>query len=149
MKVRALNPAMVGKFIEPSTPLASMSRTRSCTSKQPGRSSEYEPGLKPHSLLGQPTVAAMPKGVEVFWPWNSHSSTPASFRTTLGTRSRYLSGHVVVEHVGRLDHVVVDAHQDHVVHLHGGLLVAQGVGAVVRPGFGSRPSKRPAGRILR
>ncbi len=39
-KVRALNPAMVGKHIEASTPLAFMSRTRSCTSKQPGRSSE-------------------------------------------------------------------------------------------------------------
>ena len=92
VNVRALNPAMVGKFIDPSTPLASMSRTRSCTSKHPGRSSEYEPGLKPHSSLGQPTVAAMPNGVEVFCPWNSHSSTPASFRTTFGTRSRNFSG---------------------------------------------------------
>ena len=39
-KVRALNPAMVGKHIEARTPLAFMSRTRSWTSKQPGRSSE-------------------------------------------------------------------------------------------------------------
>ena len=39
LKVRALKPAMVGKFMEASTPLASMSRTRACTSKQPGRSS--------------------------------------------------------------------------------------------------------------
>ena len=38
-KVRAFQPAMVGKHMEPSTPLAFMSRTRSCTSKQPGRSS--------------------------------------------------------------------------------------------------------------
>ena len=30
-----------------------------------------------------------------------------------------LRGDVVLVHVGRLDHVVVDAHQDHVVHLHG------------------------------
>ncbi len=65
LNVRALKPAIVGKFIEPSTPLASMSRTRSCTSKHPGRSSENEPGLKPHSSLGQPTVAAMPNGVDV------------------------------------------------------------------------------------
>ena len=40
VKVRALKPAIVGKFIDASTPLAFMSRTRSCTSKQPGRSSE-------------------------------------------------------------------------------------------------------------
>ena len=40
VKVRALKPAIVGKFIEASTPLAFMSRTRSWTSKQPGRSSE-------------------------------------------------------------------------------------------------------------
>ena len=31
-----------------------------------------------------------------------------------------LRGQVVLEHVGRLDDVVVDAHQDHVVDLHGG-----------------------------
>ena len=37
--VRAFQPAMVGKHMEPSTPLAFMSRTRSCTSKHPGRSS--------------------------------------------------------------------------------------------------------------
>ena len=34
----------------------------------------------------------MPNGVEVFCPWNSHSSTPASLRTTLGTLSFHLSG---------------------------------------------------------
>ena len=32
-----------------------------------------------------------------------------------------LRRHVVVVHVGWLDQVVVDADQDHVVHLHGGL----------------------------
>ena len=38
-KVRALKPAMVGKFSDARTPLAFMSLTRSWTSKQPGRSS--------------------------------------------------------------------------------------------------------------
>ncbi len=37
--VRAFHPAIVGKHMEPSTPFAFMSRTRSCTSKHPGRSS--------------------------------------------------------------------------------------------------------------
>jgi hypothetical protein len=40
VNVRALNPAMVGKFIEARTPLASMSATRAWTSTHPGRSSE-------------------------------------------------------------------------------------------------------------
>src|SRR5690606_31876711 len=92
VNVRALNPAIVGKFMDARTPLAFMSLTRSCTSKQPGRSSEYAPGLKPHSSRGQPTVAAMPNGVEVRSPWNTHSSTPCSLRTTLGISSRHLAG---------------------------------------------------------
>jgi hypothetical protein len=83
--VRALKPAIVGKHIDASTPFAFMSRTRSCTSKQPGRSSANEPGLKPHSSRGHPTVAAIPNGVDVLWPWNTHSSTPWSLRTTFGT----------------------------------------------------------------
>ena len=92
VNVRALKPAIVGKHIDARTPFAFMSRTRSCTSKQPGRSSWKLPGLNPHSSRGQPTVAAMPKGVEVFWPWNTHSSTPWSLRTTLGTSSANLAG---------------------------------------------------------
>ena len=36
--------------------------------KQPGRSSENAPGLKPHSSCGHPTVAHIPKGVEVASP---------------------------------------------------------------------------------
>ncbi len=48
--------------------------------------------MKPHSSFGQPTVAAMPKGVDVDRPWNTHSSTPFSFWTTLGMSSFHLSG---------------------------------------------------------
>src|SRR5438105_8451346 len=58
----------IGKLSEARTPLAFMSFTRSWTSKQPGRSSEYDPGLKPHSAFGHPTVAAMPNGVEEALP---------------------------------------------------------------------------------
>src|SRR5579875_2387051 len=83
---------MVGKHIEASTPLTFMSRTRSCTSKHPGRSSEKAPGLKPHSSRGQPTVAAMPNGVETAWPWKTHWSIPSGVRTILGAWSRYLAG---------------------------------------------------------
>ena len=35
-----------------------------------------------------------------------------------GAWSAYRVGHVALEHVGWLDHVVVHAHQDHVVELH-------------------------------
>src|SRR3954454_23711554 len=90
--VRAFQPAIVGKFIDASTPLAFMSRTRWWTSKQPGRSSVYEPGLKPHSSGGHPTVAAMPNAVRVFSPWKTHSSTPSALRTTLGTWSAHFAG---------------------------------------------------------
>src|SRR3546814_3234265 len=83
---------MVGKFIDASTPLAFMSRTRSWTSKQPGRSSAMVAGLKPHSSEGQPTVAAIPNGVEVDAPWNTHSSAPLSLRTTFGAWSAHLAG---------------------------------------------------------
>ena len=34
----------------------------------------------------------MPNGVEVAWPWNSHSSTPRSLRTTFGTASFHFAG---------------------------------------------------------
>ena len=92
VKVRALKPAIVGKHIEARMPLTFMSRTRSWMSKQPGRSSLNVPGLKPHSSRGQPTVAAMPNGVVVRLPWNSHSSVPSAPRTTLGTWSAHLAG---------------------------------------------------------
>ena len=83
---------MVGKHIDASTPLTFMSRTRSWTSQHPGRSSVNEPGLKPHSSRGQPTVAAMPKGVAVLSPWNVHSSTPCSLRTIFGAWSSHFAG---------------------------------------------------------
>ena len=92
VKVRALKPAMVGKHIDARVPLAFMSRTRSCTSQQPGRSSLNEPGLKPHSSRGHPTVAAMPNGVAVLSPWNCHSSMPCSVRTIFGAWSSHLAG---------------------------------------------------------
>ena len=48
--------------------------------------------MKPHSSRGQPTVAAMPNGVEVASPWKCHSSTPSALRTTRGISSFHLSG---------------------------------------------------------
>ena len=97
-----------------------MSRTRSCTSKHPGRSSVYVPGFKPHSSEGQPTVAAIPNDVLVLSPWNTHPSMPSSW-TTFGASSAHFLAHGS-EHVRRLDHVVVDADEDHVVKVHGVLL---------------------------
>ena len=43
---------------------------------------------------------------------------PASLRTTLGASSAPLGRNVVLVHVRWLDHVVVDADQDHVFHAH-------------------------------
>ena len=39
-------------------------------------------------------------------------------QNTCGRAIAVLSGNVLIEEVGRLDDVIVDAHQDHVVHLH-------------------------------
>ena len=61
-------------------------------SKHPGLISARLAGLKPHSSDGHPTVAAMPNGVEVASPWNTHSSVPSSLRTTLGAWSRHFAG---------------------------------------------------------
>ena len=116
VNVRALKPAIVGKHIDASTPLTFMSRTRSCTSKQPGRSSVNEPGLNPHSSRGQPTVAAMPNGVDVPSPWKTHSSMPCALRTTFGAWSSHLAGTWFLYMSGGSIDVVVDADQDHVVH---------------------------------
>ena len=44
---------------------------------------------------------------------------PSSLVTTCGASVAVLGRDVPLEHVGRLDHVVVDAHQDHVVDTHG------------------------------
>src|SRR5262249_2286548 len=41
---------------------------------------------------GQPTVADMPNLVAVFSPWNTHSSAPASLRTTLGASAAHFAG---------------------------------------------------------
>ncbi len=49
-----------GKHIDPSTPLALMSRTRSWTSKQPRRISSRELGSMPYSSGGRPTTAFRP-----------------------------------------------------------------------------------------
>jgi hypothetical protein len=48
--------------------------------------------LKPHSSRGHPTVAAIPKGVDVADPWKCHSSTPLAFLTTFGTASCHFAG---------------------------------------------------------
>ena len=104
--------------------------------------------MKPHSVFGQPTVAAMPKGVEVLLPWKTHSSTPFVVADDLRDQVLALLRDVVLEHVRRLDEVVVDAHEDHVVHLHG---------AALQIGFGRRDDGtqgasepgRPAARQFR
>ena len=51
-------------------------------------------------------------------PSKTQTSWPSGLRTLFGAWSRHFVRHVVVEHVRRLDDVVVDAHQDHVFDAH-------------------------------
>ena len=112
------NPAKVGKHIDASMPLRFMSRTRSWMSYAPGRISAKPTGSKPHSSLGHVTTAFRPID-PICWPSNNHFSMPSSPITTCGHPVAVLGRRVAVEHVGRFDDVVVDAHEDQVVDLHG------------------------------
>lgn len=83
-------PRWIDMNIEPSTPPASMSLTRSAMSKQPGRISSNAVGSMPYSSFGRPATALSPTfGMTA--PSNVQTSAPSSCRTTLGARSRYLS----------------------------------------------------------
>ena len=126
VNVRALKPAMVGKFIDASTPLAFMSRTRSCTSKQPGPQLGVRAGVEAPLLLRPADGGGHAERASR----SPRPGTPTRRRRVvvaddLGHLVLPLRRHVVLVHVGRLDHVVVDAHQDHVVHLHGRVLSAR------------------------
>ena len=50
--------------------------------------------------------------------WNCQTSVPFVLADQLRRDVLVLRGQVGVEQVGRLDHVVVHAHDDHVVELH-------------------------------
>ena len=69
-----------------------------------------------YSSGGRPATALSPMfGITL--PSYSQTSMPSRW-TLFGAAVLPLLGQVVVEERGRLDHVVVDAHQDQVVHLH-------------------------------
>src|SRR6185503_6638712 len=80
-----------GKFMEASTPLAFMSRTRSSTSKQPGRISLNRVGSTPYSSGGRPATALRPTLV-ASCPSNTQASVPSPLVTTRGARLRYRAG---------------------------------------------------------
>ena len=73
------------------TPLRSMSRTRSSTRYAAGRISARALGLRPHSSLGQETVALRPKMPNTL-PSNSQCSLPLGSRMSRGARSWYSAG---------------------------------------------------------
>jgi hypothetical protein len=56
-----------GKQREPTTPLASMSFTRSSMSKHPARNSAKEVGSMPYSSGGRPATA-LRATLEISWP---------------------------------------------------------------------------------
>ena len=92
-------------------------------------------------------------------PLNTQTSSPSSVRTTRGAASAYLAGNPALEHVGRLDDVVVDADEDHVLDVHatGTISLARSSNARSprrcarpRPVVGDRgPARRAAARRAR
>ncbi len=123
---------MVGKHIDPSTPLTSMSRTRSCTSQQPGRSSRERAGVEAPLLTRPPDGGGHAEGRRGGLALERPLVDALRVADDLRRLVEPLRRQVVLVHVRRLDHVVVDADQDHVVHLHGGRpfgAVFRGLGA--------------------
>ena len=71
----------------------------------------------PHSSFGQPTTALrLPEPLAT--PWNHQRSMPSSPSTDSGRLIPPPIRHVSLEHVGRLDHVIVAADQNHILELH-------------------------------
>ena len=118
-KSRPENAGNDGKHMLASTPPALMSFTRSWMSKQPGRISSNDVGLTPYSSCGRPATALSPMLGIVLAVEHPDVVAAARCCTTFGAWSAYFAGMRPVEHVRRLDHVVVDADEDHVVDVHG------------------------------
>ena len=110
---------MLGKLSEPSTPFTFMSRMRSWMSKQPGRIWAKDSASRPYSSGTRPATALRPTFGSAA-PWNIQTSRPSSCVSTLGADLGGLLRQAPLEEVGRLDDVVVDAHQDQIVDLHCG-----------------------------
>ena len=116
---RPEKPGNDGKHIEPSTPPAFMSLTRSSMSQQPGRISSKAVGSMPYSSLGRPATALSPMfGIFGAVEHPDVGAVVACGTTCGASVARTSRGHVVLEHVGRLDEVVVDADHDQVVGVH-------------------------------
>ena len=76
----------------------------------------YDVGSMLYSSGGRPATALSPM-FGIVLPSYSQTSIPSRC-TLFGRPIEPLRGEVVVEERGRLDHVVVDAHQDEVFHPH-------------------------------
>ena len=114
---RPQKPGNEGKHIEPSTPPAFMSLTRSSMSQQPGRISSKAVGSMPYSSFGRPATALSPM-LGMTEPSKTQTSDPSSVCSTCGRPVGVLRRDVAVEQVGWLDQVVVDADEDQVVGAH-------------------------------
>ena len=71
----------------------------------------------PYSSGGRPATALSPM-FGSSWPSYDQTSVPSSFWMSLRREVLVLVGQVAVEHVGRLDDVVVDADEDQVFDVH-------------------------------
>ena len=80
-------------------------------------------GSMPYSSGGRPATA-LSATFEISWPSYTHAFVPSVAGDELRREVDVLRREAAVEQVRRLDHVVVDADQDHVVDLHCRLFIA-------------------------
>ena len=106
-----------------------MSRTRSWTSKHPGRICVYSVGSRLYSSGGQPATAFEPdvgRALALELPDVTAAVGLDDARDAVGVLRRPM----LREHAAGLDDVVVDADQDEVLGVHGLLLHTISVGTI-------------------
>ena len=111
------NCGKLGKHIEPSTPLAFMSRD-ALVDVVAARPHLGERRRLDAVLLGRLAGHGVEPDVRELLALVEPDVVAAVGLDDLRRQVLVLGGQVAVEHVGRLDHVVVDRHQDHVLDLH-------------------------------
>src|SRR5439155_5884699 len=84
----------------------------------PGAQFGERSGVEPPLLTGPAHCGRHPERRRRLLTLEGPLVDPVLVAHHLGNLVRPLGGHMVLVHVGWLDHVIVDAHQDHVVQLH-------------------------------
>ena len=110
-------PGNDGKQIDPRMPPAFISLTRSSTCQQPGRISSRPCGSSPYSSFGRPATA-FSATLGITTSRNCHVSRAVRVVHQPRRLIQILLRQMVLEHVRRLNNVIINADQDHVFLVH-------------------------------